>query len=609
MILEAALRIRDMFSPPLRNARQALRGVIRDFGNADAASRRMGADFRRAMDQARPGNFFDEIGSMGQKMTMAGLGIAAGLGMSVKTAMDFDAQMSKVAALSGAVGEEFQKLRKQAIDLGSSTSFSASESAEAMQMLAASGMDANKIMGAMPGVLSAAAASGEEMALVADVMGSALNTFKIEATQAGHVADVLAKSANMSAIGLLDMQYSLKYAAPVAAQLGISLEELSAAMVIMGNAGIKGETAGTTLRGAMLRLIDPPAEAAKSLNKLKVSIVNSKGQMKPFKDIISQLQVGMKGMSEAQKAATLSTIFGTEAVSGMMVLLGAGSEKFDDYTQSLINSTGASADAAKVMQDNLKGSIDQLSGAAESAGIAIGTALTPAVRKVADELSSLVNWFNGLSQSTQSTIAISAAVTAGLLLIGGPILILIAMLPSIITGVGLLASAFLLFNSAVLANPITWIIMLLGLLIAVGVETYRNWDTVGKGFARHWEIIKTAFTDGVNWVTGKINVLINALNSIPLVNIPNIPSIGGGSKPKGHAYGISYVPYDNYPSLLHRGETVLTRAEADQYRGNSTKNVAPSIVFNITAANMSEDQIVSMVENKLIQVASNMGVA
>jgi len=420
---------------------------------AREAEAQMEGELRRVNNQLeeqansanRTGTSLEQIGpklqGIGTSLMAFGAGLALALGGTAKIAMDFDAQMSKVAALSGAVGDEFDALRQKALELGSTTQFSASQAAGGMQELAAAGMNSNDIVAAMPGVLAAAAASGEDMALVAETMGSALNTFGLEASQAGHVADVLAAAANMSALGVQDMAYGFKYAAPVAASLGISLEEVSAAMVEMGNAGIKGEQSGTTLRSAMLRLIDPPKEAAAALDSLGISITDSGGKMRPMGDIIGQFETKLSGMTEAQKAQTLATIFGTEAVSGMMVLIEQGAVAFENYTSKLKNSGGAAAETAKIMQDNLKGSMDQLSSSLEGAAISIGSALAPAIRVVADGISEVISRFNQLPESMKTTAAVASAVAAGFALISGPILLLIGSLPTITAGFTTLTGA------------------------------------------------------------------------------------------------------------------------------------------------------------------------
>ncbi|NTX58757.1 phage tail tape measure protein, partial [Myxococcus sp. CA039A] len=271
------------------------------------------SDFQKEMKEFQKtwgglGRQLQDAGTkIGVAFTAAGGAIAAGLGFAVNKAMDFDAQMSRVSAIAGATGAELEALRQTALDLGASTSKSAGEVAVGMELMAQKGYDAQQVIAAMPGVIAAAEASGEDMALVADTVASALNAFQMEASDASKVADILAKSANTSAAGVQDLQYAFKYAAPVANALGISLEELAAATGIMADNGMKGEQAGTTLRAALLRLTDPPKEAAAELKKLGVSVTDASGKFLPFDQIIGQLAASTANMTNAQEAQALST--------------------------------------------------------------------------------------------------------------------------------------------------------------------------------------------------------------------------------------------------------------------------------------------------------------
>ncbi|WP_041469263.1 phage tail tape measure protein [Geobacillus sp. Y412MC52] len=181
---------------------------------------------------------------LGSRMQSAGQGIAmsfgavttaigGALGFAVKKSMDFEAQLDRVGAVAGATPAEIEKLEQAALDLGASTSKSATEVAQGMEIMAAMGYNTNQILAAMPGIISAAEASGEDMALVAETVSAALNAFGLSASEASRVADILAQAANDSAAGVQDMQYTFKYAAPIAKQLGISLEQLAAATEIM----------------------------------------------------------------------------------------------------------------------------------------------------------------------------------------------------------------------------------------------------------------------------------------------------------------------------------------------------------------------------------------
>lgn len=310
----------------------------------------------------RLGSQVQEAGTqIGTAFTAVGATIATGLGFAVKTAADFDSQMSRVGAIAGATGNDLDALRETALKLGASTSKSATEVALGMENLAAMGFEVNEVIGAMPGIISAAEASGEDMTRTAEVVAAALNSWGMEADQAGHVADVLAMSANQSAASVNDLGYAFKYAAPVANTLGVSMETLAAATGIMTDAGLAGEQAGTTLRMALLRLAKPTTDGEYELNRLGVTLKDASGNMMPFDQIIGDLSTGLEGMGNAQKSATLATIFGVEAVSGMIAVLDQGPDKLRELTKGLEESSGASAAAAAKMKDNLTGSIQELS--------------------------------------------------------------------------------------------------------------------------------------------------------------------------------------------------------------------------------------------------------
>jgi TP901 family phage tail tape measure protein len=445
----------------------------------------------------------NRLQSAGQEIAtsfgVAGAAITAALGFAVNTAADFEAQMSRVGAIAGASKEQLKAMSDTAMELGATTSKSASEVAQGMEMMAAMGFEVNEIIAAMPGVIAAAEASGEDMALVADTVAAALNAFGLEAKEASRVADVLAQSANSSAASVGDLSYTFKYAAPVAKALGISLEELAAATGIMADSGIRGEQAGTTLRAALLRLADPPREAANTLRDLGVTITDAQGNMLPFEKIIAQLKNSLQGMGDAQKAAALSTIFGTEAVTGMLSVIEAGPEKLKALTTELQNSAGASAEAAAKMKDNLKGSLEELSGAFETAQIAIGNALIPIIQSLAGALQSVVDWFNQLDPSIQQFIALSAAAGAALLTLVGAFGAIMAAVGLAASGFGALGLSLSAVSAAIL--PVTAAI---AGLTAAGILLYQNWDTIKTYAIQVWDSIKGYVLPVVDEVAGFI---------------------------------------------------------------------------------------------------------
>ena len=288
---------------------------------------------------------------------------------AIKAGADFESQMSRVQAISGATGEEFEKLKNQAIQLGADTAFSSSQAAEGMENLAAAGFTTSEIMDAMPGLLDLAAASGEDLASSSDIAASTLRGFGLEAADAAHVADVLAANANKTNSSVAETGEAMKYIAPLARAAGLSFEETAAAIGIMANAGIQGSQAGTTLRGALSRLSKPTEDMQQAMEELGISFYDSEGKMKSLSEQVSMLQDAMSGMTDEQKNNYLVTLYGQEALSGMLALINEGSGSLAELTAAYETCDGSAKKAAETMQDNLRGAVEQLKGSVESLGI------------------------------------------------------------------------------------------------------------------------------------------------------------------------------------------------------------------------------------------------
>lgn len=361
----------------------------------------------------------DKAGSVGTKLTLGVTAPIIGIGTAaVNAGNDFEAQMSRVSAISGAYGDDLEQLREQAIELGAQTSFSATESAQAMENLASAGFGTQEIMAAMPGMLNLAASSGEDLASSADIAASTLRGFQLEASEAGHVADVLAKNAADTNAAIADTGLAMKYIAPVAQSVGWSLEEVTTAIGVMADAGIKGEQAGTTLRGALTRLMKPTKDMYESMDDLGISFYDAQGKMKPLSTIVDELQKSTKGLTDEQRDNHLATIFGTEALSGMKVLLGSSKEELDRMTDGLKNADGAAEKMADTMLDNTKGSIEEMNGSLETAGITIQKQLAPWITKGAEKVTELANEFSQLDENTQGTILTMGGIAAA----SGPVI-------------------------------------------------------------------------------------------------------------------------------------------------------------------------------------------
>lgn len=363
----------------------------------------MAADGSVKIDTSIDGNGFNSglsklggaaktaLGGMAKAFGAATAALGVGAGYVIKTGMDFEAQMSRVGAISGATGKDLQALTNQAKQLGADTAFSATEAAEGMENLASAGFSTNEIMAAMPGMLDLAASSGEDLATSSDIAASTLRGFGLAAGDAGHVADVLAKNAAQTNAAVMDTGYAMKYVAPVARNAGWSLESVTASIGEMADAGIKGEQAGTTLRGALTRLMKPSKQAADAMDSIGFSAYDAHGKMKPLPQIIDELNKKTAGMTAEQKNATIATIFGTESLSGMQVLLQRGGPELDKMTKSLQNSDGAAKEMASTMQDNLKGAVEQLKGSVETLGIDIYENVDNPLKNVAQNATGYVN--------------------------------------------------------------------------------------------------------------------------------------------------------------------------------------------------------------------------
>lgn len=355
----------------------------------------------------------DKLSGIGNKLTLGITTPLVAIGTTaIKVGNDFEAQMSRVSAIAGAYGDDLEKLRDQAIELGAETSFSATSAAEAMENLASAGFSTEEIMQAMPGMLNLAASSGEDLASSADIAASTLRGFQMEASQAGHVADVLAKNAADTNAAISDTGLAMKYIAPIAQSVGWSLEEVTVAIGKMADAGIKGEQAGTTLRGALTRLMKPTADMQESMDELGVSFYDSQGKMKSLSTIVDDLQSATATLTDEQRDNCLAVIFGTEALSGMKVLMSSSKEELDHLTDGLRNADGAAEKMANTMLDNTKGSIEEMNGSLETAGITIQKQLAPWITKGAGLVTDLANQFSELDENTQGTILSIAGIAA-----------------------------------------------------------------------------------------------------------------------------------------------------------------------------------------------------
>lgn len=337
------------------------------------------------------------LGAGAQMAAMGGIGF--GIFDAVKGYADFEEEMSAVKAISGATADEFQRLNEKAIQMGADTKFSALESAQAFKYMSMAGWKTEDMIGGIAGIMNLAAASGEDLAMTSDIVTDSLSAFGLQARDSAMFADVLAATATNSNTNVAMMGQTFKYAAPVAGALGFSIQDTALAVGLMANQGIKASEAGTSLRSMMTRLVKPTKESGQAMDILGLSITDSNGKMKPFRDIIADIREGMKKLTPESKAAVAGMLAGQEAMSGLLALVNSSDGDFDKLAEAIDNSNGAAERMAKIRMDNLKGDLEQLSGDWDSFTTKL---MSGSIGGFRDIVQGIDNWFVGLTENFET---------------------------------------------------------------------------------------------------------------------------------------------------------------------------------------------------------------
>ena len=314
------------------------------------------------------------------------LGVSIGLKDTIETYKDFEAAMSQVQAISGATGSELTKLTNKAKEMGATTKFTATESAEAFNYMAMAGWKAEDMLGGIEGILSLAAASGEELATTSDIVTDALTAFNMKASEAGRFSDVLAAAASNANTTVSGMGETFKYAGSMAGSLGYSIEDVALMTGLMANTGIKASMAGTNLNSIFTRLSVNTHGAADAMSDLGIEFFTSKGNARDLSDVMGELRKATANMTAEQKSQLANTIAGTQAQKGLLAILNASEEDYNKLADAINNADGAAAKMSETMLDNLQGSITLLQSAVDGVKISFGERLSPYVRSLADWL-------------------------------------------------------------------------------------------------------------------------------------------------------------------------------------------------------------------------------
>lgn len=460
-------------------------------------------------------NVADGFTSAGTKLTLGLTAPIVAMGTAaVNASMTFEQQMSKVQAISGATADDMELLNQKAIEMGKKTKFSAKESADAFTYMAMAGWDTKAMLDGVAGIMNLAAADGLDLATTSDIVTDALTAFGLQASDSAHFADVLAVASSAANTNVSMLGESFKYVAPVAGSLGYSVEDTAVALGIMANSGIKASQAGTSLRAAITRMVNPTSEAAGIMEQLGISITNSDGSMKSLNEVMQILRTSFSGLTEEQKAQAASILFGQEAMSGMLAIINSSDKDFDTLTEKINNADGAAEKMAETMMDNTAGAIEQMRGSLETLGITFGDILAPMISSVAQSIQAFADWLNGLDPIFQNIIVGGLAFLAIL----GPLLLIFGQIAGAIVNIGTLFSSWgsivgLLGSTfggllGTLAPFLPWIAAAVAAIAAI-VLIFQNWGSICEWLGNIWQQVVDSWNQGVENVKNKIDRFVN----------------------------------------------------------------------------------------------------
>ena len=522
-VIDATLRFVDNFTAPMQKSITAMT-------NGSKGAIKLGKDIEKA------GKSITNVGSkLTTTLTLPIVGLA---GASVKTAADFEASMSNVKAITGATGEDFEKLKTLAQDLGKTTAWSASEVAEAMQYTGMAGWSAQQNIDGLAGVLNLASATGTELASTSDILTDAISAFGDTAADSARYADVMTAASTNANVNVELLGESYKYVGSLAGTMGYEIDQVTTALAAMGNQGVKGSQAGTSLKNAISNLAAPTDAMQKAMDQLGISIVNSDGTMKSFEDVIDNLQGSFAGLTEDQQAAYAKTLFGKNAMAGMLAVINTSAEDYDKLADAISNSGGAAENAANTQLDNLQGQLTLLKSAVEGIAISFGNKMLPYLKKAAEFAQGLADKINGLSDEQMDLIIKIAAVVAAI----GPALMIFGKMVSIV-GKGIqifnmVRRAITLAGGAIglITSPVGIAIIAIVALIAIIVLLIKNWDKVKAAAANVWNYVKSVFASMGNAASGlgekfagikdKVGVFVEAVKNLWTVIQPVVSAIG-----------------------------------------------------------------------------------
>lgn len=479
-VISTAIQFIDGFTKPSKEVINSMRS--------------MGNEAIKAGKQIQSaGKTITSVGSTPTKaitVPIAGVATAA-----VKTAADFEAAMSEVGAISGASAQDLATLTAKAKEMGATTSFSASESAEAMKYMAMAGWKTADMTAGIAGIMNLAAAAGEDLGTTSDIVTDGLTAFGMSAKESGRFADVMAAASTNANTNVTMLGESFKYCAATAGAMGYNIEDISVALGVMANAGIKGSTAGTTLKNVIANMAKPTDAQAAVMQKLGISLTDSSGNMKSFAEVMNNLRSSFNGLSETEKASYATTLAGKESMSGLLTIVNASAADFDKLTEAINGSSGSAEAMAAKMLDNLKGQLTLLKPAVEGIAITIGDKLLPYLKKFVSWVQKAADYINNLSDAQVDSIMKWAAIAAAIppiIMVFGKV---VTMVGTVQRTFGTITKTIANFGGIIgtITSPAGIVIGVLAAIAVAAVLIIKNWDQVKAFLQNVGNWFKSAF--------------------------------------------------------------------------------------------------------------------
>lgn len=476
-IVDVTLRLVDQVSTPIKGIESSLKQNANQWTRA-------GKQIQAA------GKSISSVGSTLTKtvtLPIVGAGAAA-----IKLAADFEEGMSKVQSISGATADELTELGDKAKEMGAKTKFSATEATEAYQYMAMAGWKAEDMLDGVEGVMYLAGATGLDLASTSDIVTDALTAFGMTASDTQELVDVMATTAANANTDVAMMGESFKYVAPVAGALGYSVEDVSTALGLMANSGVKASTAGTALRTWMSNMSAPTSAVAGAMEELGISLTNSDGSMKSFNDVMEETRGAFSDLTEAQKAQYAKTLAGKQGMSGLLAIINSSDEDFDNLTAAIQDSNGACEDMYETANDNLSGQLTILKSSVESLAISFGEMLLPYIKQAATWVQTVTDKLNSLDDGTKQLVVRVALIAAAV----GPVLLIFGKTVSVVGKVvsifGMLGKAVKAFGSiaGLLTSPAAVVIGVMAAIAIIAVLVIKNWDKIKAVFEKVGNFIK-----------------------------------------------------------------------------------------------------------------------